>query len=324
MNPGPLDRYRGASVLVTGSAGFVGSHLCRRLAELGARVARFDLVHGDDVCDSASLRPYIESAPRFVFHLAAQALVPEGYRSPRFTLYTNAFGTATLLEALRRWHAGPCAVVVVTTDKVYGWTPIPAGEGAILAGTCPYSASKVMAERAVECYRRAFFEPKGHRIAVATARAGNIVGPGDRAGIGRLVPDAVTALRAGRPVPVFHPKAVRPWQAIWDLVEGYTRLGAALAGPAAWAYTEPFNFGPKEHHTVIEVVEEVIKAWGSGTWQLVPRDLHEVDELRISSSKASLLLGWEPRWSFEDMITATVNAYKKAPPCFVPAVISSM
>ncbi len=303
--------YQGATVLVTGSAGFVGRHLCRRLEKLGARVVPFDLAEGKDVRSWDQLAAAVELQPRFVFHLAAQAFVGEGYAAPLTTFHTNTWGTINVLEALRQLHHGKCAVVVVTTDKVYGQSASPAGEGWPLDGICPYSASKVMAERAVECYRRSYFRPDNW-IAVATARAGNIVGPGDRPGFGRLVPDALEALRAKRPISVFHAQAVRPWQAIWDVVEGYALLGAALAGPSPDAFTGPFNFGPVHHHSVIDVVERLIAAWGAGTWEPVRRDLHEVDELRISSSKAALLLGWHPRWTFEDMITATVRAYQEA------------
>lgn len=302
--------YRGETALVTGSSGFVGGHLCRRLVELGARVEPFDLATGQDLRIWPDVSAAIDRQPRFVFHLAAQAYVPEGFAAPRDTFYSNTWGTVNLLEALRVLHRGPCAVVAVTTDKVYGQSASPAAEGWPLDGSCPYSASKVMAERAVACYRRAYFVPQDHKIAVATARAGNIIGPGDSPGFGRLVPDALEALRTGQPIPVYHAAAVRPWQAIWDVVDGYVLLGAALTSSNRAACAGAFNFGPHDHHTVIEVVERLINAWGSGTWIEVRRELHEVDELRISSSKAALLLGWHPRWTFEDTITATVRAYQ--------------
>ena len=162
-----------------------------------------------------------------------------------------------------------------------------------------------MAETIVETYRESFFVDTP-RISVATARAGNVIGPGDL-GQGRLLPNAMRALRASKPVPVYHPEAIRPWQYVDDVIRGYLLLGAALLGPNREEFTGPWNFGPDVHHSVLEVVQEVCEAWGDGaSWKLTPQELHEVSELRIDATSARTFLGWAPRWNFRDAIAATV------------------
>lgn len=310
-----LDAYAGKSVLVTGSAGFKGRWLCRVLRELGADVAGFDIIEsiGDDVrCLRRIDRAIRAAQPDFVFHLAAQAFVPVGFTHPVATFETNAMGTVNLLEALRGLQK-PCAVVIVTSDKVFGsGGPEAYIEDDYLFGNCPYSASKVAAETAVAAYRKGYFAPE-HRVAVATARAGNVIGGGD-AGAGRLIPNAIRALQAGKPIPVYNPVAVRPWQYIEDVIHGYLLLGAALASaptPVERAhYAGAWNFGPEQSHTTLQVVEAVIREWGSGSWEQVKTDLRETNILRIDSTKARLMLGWKQHWSFEDAIRETVRQYK--------------
>lgn len=300
--------YNGRRVLITGHTGFKGQYLMRRLEELGATPFGYSLP-SHDVRDRFTLAEVVQGVrPHFIFHLAAQAFVPRGYREPLLTFDTNTSGTVNLLGALRE-YTDRCAVVVVTTDKVYGEGVH--NEDSPLRGRCPYSASKVAAEQAVDAFRSAFFAPD-HRIGVATARAGNVIGGGDW-GDGRLVPNAIRALRSGQPIPVFHPDAVRPWQYIDDVVEGYVTLAALIAndGRSNNPFCTSFNFGPAEHHTVQEVVEQMIRAWGSGTWERVPMAMREVDELRIVSTKARRLLDWKPKWSFDAMIQATVRWYKE-------------
>jgi CDP-glucose 4,6-dehydratase len=303
--------YRGKRVLVTGHTGFKGKWLCNALRGLGAEVFGYSLP--DDVRDAVTLRYVVGvKRPDFVFHLAAQAFVPVGFRDPVATFETNVLGTVNLLEALLRVAAArPCAVVVVTSDKCYLPDKYQHVETDPLGGRCPYSASKAAAEQAVEAYRSAFFAPD-HRIAVATARAGNVIGAGDK-GEGRLVPNALRALKAGKPIPVYNPEAVRPWQYVADVIDGYLRLGAALAGGDRRAFCEPWNFSPRQHHTVREVVEEIIRAWGVGTWELQSTELRETQELRVSSWKARERLDWRPQWSFAGMIEETVAAEKASP-----------
>lgn len=313
--------YAGKRVLVTGSSGFKGSALFDALVKLGATVAGYDVRRSiiEDVRDAERLRQVVEVvSPSIVFHLAAQAFVPVGYGRPQKTFATNAQGTVNVLEAVRV-AAPDAAVVVVTTDKVYGDPGVwhfggsvshgvrAASEVDLLRGRCPYSTSKVLAEEAARCYRESY------DMLVATARAGNVIGPGDF-GEGRLVPNAVDALRTGRPIPVFNERAVRPWQFLDDVIDGYLRLGAVLLADSRRSdspFASAFNFGPVDHHTVGEVVEEVIRAWGSGRWERVATSLREVDALWISSAKARQMLGWRSRVSFEEMITHTVRWYKE-------------
>lgn len=301
--------YAGKRVFVTGDRGFVGRHLVHALRERGADVTGYDIVDGYDVLDQSGLvRRLLRAAPDVVFHLAAQAFVPVGYEAPKDTFAVNAQGTVNLLEALRDL-VRPCAVVVVTSDKVYEPSRRVHDEESALGGHCPYSASKAAAEMVVTAYREGFFAP-GHEIAVATARAGNIIGGGD-AGRGRLVPNAIRALKAGQPIPVFNPRATRPWQYVEDVVQGYLRLGEALMGDGRADYAVAWNFGPDEERSVVEVVEALIAEWGYGSWEVKPTTLREVEALHISSARARALLGWHPCWSFEAAIRETAAWYRK-------------
>jgi CDP-glucose 4,6-dehydratase len=309
-----LNVYAGKRVFVTGDAGFKGSWLVKRLRELGADVVGYDIKHDHDVRNASLIKSAIRVArPDFVFHLAAQAFVPVGFERPVETFEVNVLGTVNLLEALRE-AARPCAVVVVTTDKVYGG---PLDECSTcghvetdpLVGCCPYAASKVGAEHVVSAYRT-MFSKDGHQIALATGRAGNVIGGGDW-GAGRLIPNAVRALASRRPVTLWHADAVRPWQYVEDVIDGYLRLGAALTTRHE-SFLGAFNFGPDEHYTVQEVVEKVIRVWGCGIWVAKPTTFHEVQELRIDSSKAHDLLGWAPKLNIDEAIEATVRWYLAA------------
>jgi len=298
--------YNGKRVLVTGHTGFKGTWLVKSLENLGAQVTGFSLP--DDIRSRIALRSCVaRTKPEFVFHLAAQAFVPVGFKDPIETFETNTLGTANLLEALRIADR-PCTCIIVTTDKCYARGGFEAhGEADPLGGHCPYSASKAAAEHVVTAYRDGFFAPE-HRIQVATARAGNVIGGGDW-GEGRLVPNAIRALLAGKPVPVFNPGAVRPWQYVEDVIDGYLRLGAALAQDLA--FLGSWNFGPIEHHSVMEVVTAIINEWGSGMWDLVKTDLREIDHLRIDSFDARSRLLWDPKYDFDRMIKTTVAWYKE-------------
>lgn len=309
--------YTGKRVFVTGGCGFKGRALVTELERLGAHSIIYDIVMSlqDDVRNFDRLRKRLqETRPDIVFHLAAQAFVSVGYEQPKLTWETNVNGTLNVLESLRVIDR-PCALVVVTSDKIYGATSKPATEATPLVGHCPYSASKTAAEMAVEAYRDGFFLPQ-QDIAVATARAGNVIGGGDW-GVGRLIPNAVRALRAGKPIQAWNPSAVRPWQFISDVISGYLRLGERLmigSRGDRWQYATAWNFGPDQSRTVREVIERVIKEWGSGTWKdcRATTTLREVSELRIDSSEARTRLGWRPRWSFERAVRETIEWYKCA------------
>jgi CDP-glucose 4,6-dehydratase len=331
--------YEGKRVLVTGHTGFKGSWLTLWLRSLGAEVTGYALAPDPmpslfvaagveracrhvvaDIRDLQRFRGVLrETRPEFVFHLAAQPLVRLSYEQPLDTVQTNVIGTAHVLEALRL-EASPCAVVIVTSDKCYENRERHAGyrEDEAMGGHDVYSMSKGAAELVVSSYRRSFFRPDRHAqhgIAIASARAGNVVGGGDWAK-DRIVPDCIAALASRRAIPVRNPAAVRPWQHVLEPLGAYLLLGARLAGIGADAATfcEPWNFGPKleDARTVREVVEALIAAWGSGAWDdchdtSAP---HEAGLLRLDIEKARTRLGWQPRWRFDETFRRTVAWYR--------------
>lgn len=329
--------YAGRRVLVTGHTGFKGSWLTLWLAELGAEVTGYALAPDtspalferagveaccrsvlSDVRDAPRLAEVVrEARPEVILHLAAQPLVRRSYEQPLETLQTNVLGTAHLLEAVRA--AGrPCAVVVVTSDKCYENREWLYGyrEDEALGGHDVYSMSKGAAELVTASWRRSFFHPARlaeHGVAVATARAGNVVGGGDWAK-DRIVPDAIAALAEGRAIPVRNPGGVRPWQHVLEPLGGYLLLGARLQGPQAAAHAEAWNFGPRpeDARPVREVVEALIAAWGSGLWddRHDPAAPHEAGLLRLSIDKATSRLGWAPRWGFDETFRRTVAWYR--------------
>ncbi|HUL58999.1 MAG TPA: CDP-glucose 4,6-dehydratase [Anaeromyxobacteraceae bacterium] len=332
--------YAGKRVFLTGHTGFKGGWLTLWLAELGARVtgyarapdtepALFEAAGIGRACESIladirdpeRLRAAVRDArPDFVFHLAAQPLVRRSYEAPVETVATNVLGTAHLLDALRRL-SHPCATVVVTSDKCYEnreWT-WGYREDEPMGGHDVYSMSKGAAELVVASFRRSFFPPRRlaeHGVGLASARAGNVVGGGDWAR-DRIVPDAVTALAAGRAVPVRNPAAVRPWQHVLEPLGGYLLLGARLAGvgtDAPASFCEAWNFGPRteDARPVRAVVEAIIDAWGGGGWddRHDPAAPHEAGILRLSTEKAQARLGWQPRWPFEKTFRQTAEWYR--------------
>jgi CDP-glucose 4,6-dehydratase len=327
--------YRGRRVLLTGHTGFKGGWLAVLLAELGAETVGFALppdtspslfddarvagvcrsVEGD-VRDLAALRAVVrEARPEVVLHLAAQPLVRASYERPIETWETNVLGTANVLEALRL-ERQRCAVVVVTTDKCYENREWAFGYREVdpVGGHDPYSASKAAAELVVDSYRRSFFPPAAlaaHGVALASARAGNVIGGGDWAR-DRIVPDAVRALSAGESVLVRNPRSIRPWQHVLEPLGGYLVLGARLLAGDAGA-CEAWNFGPRPEATVpvAELVGEMVEAWGSGAWHTAPQQgaPHEAGVLRLAIEKAYARLGWAPRWSVREAIRHTVSWY---------------
>lgn len=311
--------WSGRRVLLTGHTGFKGAWLALMLRRLGAEVCGFALpppttpslyalaavsdalsaVEGD-VRDLDHLcRTMANFEPEVVLHLAAQSVVLEAYRDPVATFSSNVLGTVHLLEAVRRCGR-PMAVVNVTTDKVYrpDAQDGPFAEGAPLGGIDPYAASKVGAEWAGEAYAHAFFGPltddRTRRTALASARAGNVLGGGDYTPH-QLVPAVVAAALAGRPAELRHPLAVRPWQHVLDALNGYLTLAEALATRPTEA-TGAWNFGPADGRpvTVAELATALARHWGiEPAWRQVPAPAeHEQAVLRIDSRKARERLGW--------------------------------
>ncbi len=327
------DIYRGKRVWLTGDTGFKGSWLAFWLHRLGAEVRGIGLepetdegpfVRAElpalirhettDIRDPERMAALArEFAPQVVFHLAAQALVRRSYAEPVETFDTNVRGTASVLDAVRR--AGiPCAVVVVTSDKCYEnrEEDYAYREGDPMGGHDPYSASKGCEELVAASYRSAFFAPGG-QVQLATARAGNVIGPGDWAA-DRIVPDAVRAIRAGRKLSVRNPRAVRPWQHVLEPLGGYLRLGQALLEEGA-SVSEAWNFGPDpaSARTVGDLADRFCQAWGPGAaWQAEPNPAHphEAHLLQLNIAKAGARLGWRPKWDFETTVRRTAAGYR--------------
>jgi CDP-glucose 4,6-dehydratase len=346
--------YRGRRVLLTGHTGFKGSWMLVWLAELGAEVTGFALPPESDpslfqelsleracrhvVGDVRDLSRLVdvlrEQRPDWIFHFAAQSLVRRGYRQPVETVAINVLGTANLLEAVRR-NSRPCTLVIVTSDKCYENRNQQAGyrEEDPMGGHDPYAASKGAAELVTAAYRRSFF-PEGqiseHGVGLASARAGNALGGGDWAP-DRLLPDAIRALERGGPVAVRNPDSVRPWQHVLEPLSGYLLLGHRLGiGTDAERATfcGPWNFGPADDNArpVREVIDRLLRQWGSGAWTLSSeeRPPHEAARLTLAIDKARDRLGWSPRWGLEETIRQTVAWYRARRDGASPAALRSI
>jgi CDP-glucose 4,6-dehydratase len=334
--------YKGRRVLVTGHTGFKGAWLTIWLHALGAEVtgaslqppttpSLFEIADVGQFCEHrnldvrnlAAIREMVRRArPDFVFHLAAQSLVRSSYSEPLETISTNVLGTATLLEAIRLERV-PSSVVVVTSDKCYENCERAAAyrEEDRLGGRDPYSMSKGAAELVTASYRQSFFpveEIGTHGIALASVRAGNVIGGGDWA-VDRIVPDAIRALSCGRAVQVRNPSSVRPWQHVLEPLSGYLLLGSRLldvrSGHADPGYASAWNFGPTagDSVTVGELVTETVRLWGSGTWEAPGggREPHEARVLRLDVEKAKKELEWWPRWDVNRALRETVDWYRE-------------
>lgn len=327
---GAGDFWAGKRVLLTGHTGFKGSWLALWLRRLGAVVTGIALPPDTepnlfglarigecidsqycDIRDAAALAAIVRAAqPEIVFHLAAQALVRAGYRQPLATFETNAMGTANLLDSLRNQ---PCVrvAVIVTTDKVYRnaeW-PYPYREDDPLGGHDPYSASKAATELVVASYRDSFLAEQG--VAVASARAGNVIGGGDWAA-DRLIPDALRAWQSGGIVEIRRPEAIRPWQHVLEPLSAYLVLAQHL-----WIRPEcvgAYNFGPRtsEAATVREVIELARTAYGAGLARYATEAIgpHEARWLALEIAKARATLAVNPKWSLIEAVRRTMAWYR--------------
>lgn len=321
----------GRSVLVTGHTGFKGAWLSLLLSMQKARVSglSFDVetprplhalisdpLKDDlqlDIRDAPALAGAIERiAPEVVFHMAAQPLVRDSYRVPLETWTTNVIGTANLLEACRKIDCVK-AVVVVTTDKCYEnreWLH-PYREIDRLGGHDPYSASKACTEILTASYRASYLKQGG--VGLATARAGNVIGGGDFA-TDRLIPDAVRAFTADKPLVLRNPLATRPWQHVLEPLSGYLLLAGKLLSEPAGAFDTAWNFGPDAdgNASVGSVAERFAALFGKGHVESLSAhsEPHEAGFLQLDSSRAKALLGWRTRWSLDEALQHAADWYR--------------
>jgi len=329
----PTAFWTGKRVLVTGHTGFKGGWLTLWLARLGAKVSGvalapkaqpnlFEAVGLErhcrhavvDILDRQALGESVrEARPEIVFHLAAQALVRESYQHPVETYATNVMGTVHVLEAARQVGTVK-AIVNVTTDKCYENREWVWGyrEDEPMGGYDPYSSSKGCSELVTSAYRRSFMREAG--IALASARAGNVIGGGDWA-TDRLIPDLLRAFAKGEPALIRYPLAIRPWQHVLEPLSGYLTLARHLYEDGQ-AFAEAWNFSPAEEDArpVHWIADYLTQAWGEGAGWIQDGGAHphEANYLKLDSSKARARLGWRPRWSLPvalDRIVVWQRAY---------------
>lgn len=322
--------WHGKRVLITGHTGFKGGWLTLWLKQLGADITGlalppntqpnlFELVQVSDgitshFCDIRAVdrvKQHIFAArPEIILHLAAQPLVRASYQDPVATYASNVMGTVHVLDALRSLDSVRVALMV-TTDKVYRNQehPYPYREDDPLGGHDPYSASKAASEIVIASYRDAFLREQG--IAVASARAGNVIGGGDWSA-DRLIPDAIRAWQAGEILNIRRPQAIRPWQHVLEPLAGYLRLAEKL-----WHQPElagPYNFGPPTHEaaTVQTVIELARLAYGRGAVHYGDTALgpHEAGWLALETAKARITLNHQAHWSLAESVQRTMDWYR--------------
>ncbi len=330
--------YKGKKVLLTGHTGFKGSWMLLWLHTAGSIIkgyaltpdsenSLYNMIGGDNLCDSViddirnkeKLESVIdEFQPDFIFHFAAQPLVRRSYEEPAYTFDVNIMGTANVLEGVRKLSK-PCAVIIITTDKVYenNETGVAYCEEDRLGGYDPYSASKAGAEIVINSYRNSFFNPLSytqHQKSIASVRAGNVIGGGDRAK-DRIIPDIIRAFTNNETVVVRNPLSVRPWQHVLEPLSGYLLMGAKMVKDPA-RFSTAINFGPypSDALTVEEVVKQAISEWGSGTYNVLQNtnQPHEAGLLRLDITKAEKEADWHPKMDAHQAIGKTIQWYKNA------------
>lgn len=328
VNP---DFWQGKRVFLTGHTGFKGGWLSLWLSSMGAKVTGYALEPNTlpnfyEVCGVESVieksiigdirnlehlkSAMAESAPSVVIHMAAQPLVRYSYQNPIETYATNVMGTVHVLDSIRTLPSVR-ATVVVTTDKCYENKEWVWGyrENEPMGGYDPYSNSKGCAELVASAYRQSFFSAETyvkHGNALATARAGNVIGGGDWSN-DRLIPDALKAFEVGQPLMIRNPLAIRPWQHVLEPLSGYLILAEALSRDLEGVkYASAWNFGPRDVDTrsVEEVINLLVEKYSvSGMWkQDQSEHPHEAHSLKLDCSKANQLLGWYPKWSLETAV----------------------
>ncbi len=322
--------YKDKKVFLTGHTGFKGSWLALWLTKLGAEVCGYSLEPNTtpsmfteldvqnkikksiigDILDYDKLAKEIQDfQPEIIFHLAAQPLVRLSYSEPILTYKTNVIGSLNVLEAARNCSSVK-AFVNVTTDKCYENKEINRGyrEDEPMGGYDMYSSSKGCVEIMSSSFRRSFLQ---NGYAMATARAGNVIGGGDWA-LDRLIPDCVRFINTGEKIEIRNPVAVRPWQHVLEPLSGYLLLGEKLLEHGLH-FADGFNFGPYEDSVlkVAEVAQKVVENYGKGEVVVHKRDnLHEANLLMLNIEKAEKVLGWTPTYTANQAIRETVDWYK--------------
>jgi len=328
--------YRGRKVLITGHTGFKGSWLSIWLLKMGADVIGISLNpktnednfvrtglserlkdYREDIRNKdAILNIFQKEKPDMVFHMAAQALVLEGYTDPVTTFETNFMGTVNVLEAIRRTISVKSGIFI-TTDKVYEnkewlW---PYREDDRLGGYDPYSASKGASEIAISSYRNSFFNPekhKDHGVSIASVRAGNVIGGGDWSE-NRIIPDCIRAFENEKPVTIRNPKAIRPWQFVLEPLLGYLILGVRM-NESPKKYSVAWNFGPESSNNVNvgALVKKLIDVYEKGEYRDGSKGNapHEARFLALDINKSKYELGWFPVLNFSETLEFTAFWYK--------------
>lgn len=326
--------WTGKRVFLSGHTGFKGSWMALLLSRLGADVFGYALrpptepnlytvarvgegIHSRiaDIRDAEILcQTMAEFAPDVVFHMAAQSLVRDSYDRPVETFDINVMGTVHLLEAVRQ-TPGVKATIVVTSDKCYENREVLSAyrETDAMGGHDPYSSSKGCAELVTAAYGRSFFAPGMGRGAIASVRAGNVIGGGDWAK-NRIVADLARGLIAGEPIVVRNPDAIRPWQHVLEPLSGYLMVAESLVanGSSAW---EAWNFGAdhSSEQTVHALATLACRLWGrpdAFRVEFDPNAVHEAKFLKVDSTKARTILGWRPQWDFEKSVSETMAWYR--------------
>lgn len=327
------DFYKGKKVFVTGHTGFKGSWLCLLLHKLGAQVSGYALnpPTQPSLYEAANIDAFVDSTigdirnynlllatlqsvkPDIVIHMAAQPLVRESYKNPRETYEVNVMGTVNLLDAIRQ-IASVKAVVNVTTDKCYENREWHWGyrENEPMGGYDPYSNSKGCSELVTSSFRNSFFNPATytqHGVALASARAGNVIGGGDWAD-DRLIPDFIRAITAGQEVKIRSPYAIRPWQHVLEPLSGYLTLAQALYTAGA-QYAQGWNFGPDDNdaRNVEWITKTICELWGDNASYSVDTNPqpHEANYLKLDCSKAKAELNWYPKWNIHKTLESIVE-----------------
>lgn len=331
------DFWKGKRVFLTGHTGFKGGWLSLWLASMGAKVTGYALAPNTvpnffevvkieseidqsyiaDIRDLEKIKnAMIEARPEIVIHMAAQPIVRYSYANPVETYAINVMGTVNVLEAIRVLDCVRAAVIV-TTDKCYENKEWPWGyrENEPMGGYDPYSNSKGCAELVTAAYRQSYFPPdkyNKHRVGIASARAGNVIGGGDWSE-DRLIPDAIKAFESNKALLIRNPLATRPWQYVLEPLSGYLVLAQALYRDGA-QFDGGWNFGPRDEDArpVQEVVNLLIKNWdSSASWRQDEKEQpHESHALKLDCSKAHQLLRWSAKWSLEKSITQITQWHK--------------